>query len=155
MKKGMKMGAFSFVKSIFGYKKTPKLVKNLKKEHQKLLELYQKMETHIASEEFSKLLKTLNQFYYKYKKHVLFEDNFLYSKLFNKFEGYDSVIKFLEDTRKELSSLSISLERFLKTYETEEEIKEKFNTFAKDFRTLGEMLRKRIEFEENKLFILY
>jgi regulator of sigma D len=149
---------FNFLRgfvSFFKGESKPKLIKDLEEEHKQLLKLYQEIESKLGERDFEKVSKLLSEFFYKYKKHVLFEDNYLYEKLIKKYDGYESIVNFIKETKEEMDIITKMLERFLLIYKDQNLIKEKINEFTHDFIKLGEALKERIDFEESKLYVLY
>jgi regulator of sigma D len=141
--------------SLFKKESKSKLIKDLEKEHKVLLKMYENIEKTVAEKDYDKVLKLLSEFFYKYKKHVLMEDNYLYVKLLKKYEGYESIVNFIKETKDELDVMTQMLEKFLLVYSSKDVIEQKLNEFTHDFIKLGQALKERIEFEESKLYILY
>ena len=151
------MNFYLFRKIILFFRKNSQvsLIKDLEKEHKELVKLYQQIETKFNKRNIEDVIKLLNKFFYKYKKHVLFEDNYLYDKLIKKYDGYESILNFINETKEEMNKITKMLEKFLLIYSTKETIKNKKNEFFHDYKKLGKALKERIEFEETKLYVLY
>ena len=148
-------GFLSSLFSIFSKESKSKLIKDLENEHKVLLKMYENIEKTLADKDLDKVIKLLSEFFYKYKKHVLMEDNYLYAKLLKKYEGYESIVNFIKETKDELDLITQMLEKFLLVYSSKEIIEQKINEFTHDFIKLGKALKERIEFEESKLYVLY
>ena len=158
VKKGKKLMFFNFLRgfiSFFKKNSKPKLIKDLENEHRQLLKLYKEIDSKINNKDFKKALNLLNKFFYKYKKHVLLEDNYLYVLLIKKYQKYKNIINFINETKQEMDEITKMLEKFLLIYKDEKTIRENFNEFKHDFGKLGEALKERIDFEESKLYVLY
>lgn len=151
----MYKGVITSLVSIFNNNAKPKLIKQLEKEHQILFQLYNEIESKIANKEYDKALKLLNELYYTYKKHIIFENNYLYTKLIKKYKDYDVVINFIEETKDEVNIITKMFERFFLIYSNKFVLKSKINEFTHDFIKLGNALKERIEFEEERLYMLY
>ena len=148
------MGDIFFnIKRIFN--KEYQLVYQLKKEHKNLFKIYRQIDSKIKKRDFKEIHRLLELFYLRYKKHVLLEDNYFYAKLNSKYKEYENVMDFINLTKDELNDLTSSLDRFLLVYSSEEMIEKRFKEFLHDFEALGERLKERVEFEENRLYILY
>jgi len=127
-----------------------KLIKELNKEHQNLFELYLKI---TQEKNPKKRLNLLKKFYYDYHLHILKEDKQLYSHLLVKYKFAPEKYQFIKEKQEEMKKITEFIENFAKKYSTVETIEDE--NFENDIKTLGEALRKRVEFEENELYYFY
>ncbi|GAB6045847.1 hypothetical protein JCM11957_14450 [Caminibacter profundus] len=67
-------------------------------------------------------MKLLNELYYTYKKHIIFENNYLYTKLIKKYKDYDVVVNFIEETKDEINIITKMFERFFLKYNTNSQL---------------------------------
>jgi len=137
------------------FNKEPELIKSLKRHHRELFKLYSKINDQVNKENIAKLPELLERFYYRYKQHILYEDNYFYAKLR---ELYDEDIDkrlFIRTKRREMDSITNVLLNFIENYRSPEVIRENFDEFKSEFYHIGDVLKKRIDFEENELYLLY
>ncbi len=149
------MGILSSVFNFIFKKESKNLITELEKEHKELFQIYSKIEVLLANEKFNEVSKQLNRLYFKYKKHILYENNYFYAKLFKKYKAYENIVDFIKLTRDELNEMTSKFEQFMRIYNNADVIKEKFKEFSHDFIALGEALKERVEFEEKRLYVLY
>ncbi len=131
-------------------KKRDKLIQELTKEHQHLIELYNKIKQETNPK---KKLKLLKDFYYEYNLHMLKEEKQLYNYLYIKYRFIPDKQEYIQQKHKDIKDITNFIEEFAKKYSKVESIQTE--EFEKEFETLGKILTQRIKTEEEKLFSLY
>jgi len=137
-----------FIKEEFLYQN--KLIKQLHKEHQKLFDIYLQLN---AEKNPKKRLKLLKKFYYEYHLHVLKEDKQLYTFLLNKYTFVPEIYNKIKNKSEEMKGITKFIEEMAKKYSDVEFIDT--YEFQKTLDTVGEVLTKRVEFEEKELYSYY
>jgi predicted MPP superfamily phosphohydrolase len=130
-----------------------KLVSELKQDHEKLFTLFDKIDKNLQKQNFNKIPELLKKFHYEYKLHVVYEDNYFYTYLKNKYKNDKPILQFIEEKQEEMKAISKAIANFINRFNTVEKIKT--DAFKKEFQKLGLALQKRISFEEKKLYTLY
>jgi len=123
------------------------LLKQLQKEHKKLLKLINSLENSlIISRDVS--LKKLEKFRHEFELHVILEHKKLYSKLHSKYEPCG--ITKIEEIKQELEKVIDLLDKL------KEQINSRKTKEAKIILlSIQRYLQKRIDFEESILYKLY
>ena len=130
-----------------------RLITELKNDHKKLFSLFNKIEKNLQKQNFRKIPELLKKFHYEYKLHIIYEDNYFYTYLKNKYKKDRTVLNFIEEKQKEMKVISKSITKFINKYNSIEKIKTP--AFENELKILGNALYKRISFEESKLYTLY
>jgi regulator of sigma D len=147
------MGFIEFFKKLFA--KNDTLIEELVSEHKELFEIYKKIDTAAGKKQFNKIPKLLKDFEFNYRKHILLEDNFLYSKLLNKYANDEEKVKFINVKKEEMNHITAAIENFMQKYKSEEDIRQNEAHFKNALENLGNALVKRVKFEEKELYPLY
>jgi len=143
------MGLFDW---IFGKKS---VVDSLKNEHKKIISIYSKIVKLMEKEKFDRLPKHLKEFYYTYSRHILYEDNYFYSKLRKIYSHDKNKQLFIKLKREEMDEITKFIEKFINKFKTHHDIRENFEEFKKEIQVIGEVLSARVKFEESELYPLY
>jgi len=126
------------------------LINNLHKEHQTLFNIYLQLNDEKNNK---KRLKLFKKFYYEYHLHILKEDKQLYTFLLNKYTFVPETFNKIKEKEKEMQEITAFIEGMAKKYSTLSAIESE--DFQKDLNTVGEVLTKRVEFEEKELYAYY
>ena len=129
------------------------LIKELHEEHKTLFNLYEKISNEIENENYKKVLKLLKKFYEAYHLHILKEDKQLYNYLITKFKFFEDEQKEILQKQQEMQEITKFIEEFSNKYNSLEKIKSK--EFLSDFKTIGDVLVKRVKYEEEVLYQKY
>ena len=127
-----------------------KLIQELQKEHEVLFNLYVKLNDEKKSR---KKLKLFKKFYYEYHLHILKEDKQLYTFLLNKYTFVPEIFNRIKKKEQEMKGITAFIERMAEKYSTVEDIESE--DFKIDLGTVGKVLTKRVEFEEEELYSYY
>ena len=131
------------------------VVEILKEDHKKIVDLYLKISKFIERGQTDKLPKLLKEFYYLYSKHILYEDNYFFSRLNTIYKDDKDKKTFINSKREEMDEITKFIEKFMSRFKTVEEISSNFDSFKKEFQIIGEVLSSRVAFEESDLYPLY
>jgi len=126
------------------------LIEELHKEHQNLFNIFLKLN---EEKNPKKRLKLFKKFYYEYQLHILKEDKQLYTFLLNKYRLIPETFNKIKEKEQEMQEFTLFIEEMAKKYLTSSAIESE--EFQKDLKTVGEVLTKRIEFEETELYSYY
>ena len=137
-----------FIQEEFLYKN--KLIKQLHKEHQNLFNIYLKLND---EKNPKKRLKLFKKFYYEYNLHVLKEDKQLYTFLLNKYTFIPEIYEKIKNKSDEMKEITKFIEEIAKKYSDIESIDT--DEFQHTLDIIGEVLTKRVEFEEKELYFHY
>ncbi|EDM23339.1 hemerythrin domain-containing protein [Caminibacter mediatlanticus] len=133
----------------------PYLVKKLEKDHEVILNFLEKIKGNIKNKNYSKAFHILNEMFYSYKKHILYENNYLYPKLFKKYYGYENIIEAIKEIKDEEENISKAIDRLMIIYEAPWVIEKNHKEFLSDIENFSLILKERVDFEESRLFVLY
>ncbi|WP_456480541.1 hemerythrin domain-containing protein [Nautilia sp.] len=130
-----------------------KLIQELKKEHRKLFAIFNKIEKNLEKGKYGNVLNALKKFHYEYRLHIIYEDNYFYTYVKNKYKHDGSILNFINRKHQEMEQISRSIASFIKRFDNVNEIKTE--RFKKELQQLSKALKSRIEFEEQELYTLY
>lgn len=133
----------------------PGLVDKLKAEHRSLLKLYSKISRALAGGNFDEVSEALGEIKGLLQGHLLTENVRLYVYLEHQFAGNEVNMELIRDFRREMDGIGRAVLTFLKKYKAIGSEKELAATFEKDLESLGKILSKRIQHEEETLYPLY
>jgi hemerythrin-like domain-containing protein len=148
---GLLQNIIKKIKKIYTFEN--KLITELKDDHEKIFTIFMKIEKNFQKNNLKKIPELLKKFHYEYKLHIVYEDNYFYTYLKNKYNNDKPVLNFIDEKQKEMAVITRAINNFIKKYDNIEKINT--STFKKDLKKLGNMLYKRISFEESKLYTLY
>ncbi len=137
------------------FSKEPELIRSLKRHHRELFKIYEKINDLVNKNKIEKIPEFLEKFYYRYKQHILYEDNYFYAKLRELYDDDIEVRLFIRSKRREMDSITNVLVNFIEKYDTSDKIAANYDEFKSEFYHLGDVLNERIEFEESELYLLY
>jgi len=143
------MGLFDF------FKKEDSLIANLKKHHRELFKIYEKIIKLLNGKKIEKIPQTLELFYYKFKQHIIYEENFFYTKLHHMYMHDEEKQFYILSKKDEMKRIVRGVEKFIKKYSNIELLKKELKEFEEELLKIGEVLKKRINFEENELYLMY
>ncbi|QCI27465.1 hemerythrin domain-containing protein [Caminibacter pacificus] len=137
------------------FKKEDPLITALKKHHKELFKIYLKIAVLVNKNKFDKIPSKLNDFYYKYKQHIIYEDNYFYAKLNEMYKNDTDKKIFIRNKREDMDKITVDVEKFIKDYTTIEKIRDNLGAFKREFQRIGAVLKSRVDFEESELYVLY
>ncbi len=133
----------------------PGLVDKLKAEHRSLLKLYSKISRAFTDSKLDEVSEALGDTKALLQGHLLTENVRLYVYLEHQFASNEANMELIRDFRREMDSIGRTVLTFLKKYEVIGSEKGLAATFEKDLESLGKVLSKRIQHEEETLYPLY
>ena len=137
-----------FIQEEFLYQ--DKLIRQLHKEHQNLFTIYLKLN---EEKNPKKRLKLFKKFYYEYHLHILKEDKQLYTFLLSKYTFVPKIYEKIKKKSEEMKEITNFIEKMAEKYSNIELIDT--DEFQKTLDKVGEVLTKRVEFEEKELYFYY
>jgi len=147
------MGVFSNLTAFM--KNEHPLIADLKTHHKELFKIFDKIHTYAHKGKIDKIPDKLKEFYYKYKKHVLYEEQYFYNKLQKLYHNNNETKFLLELKKAEMQKITRAVEKFITKFSHIDIIAKDIELFKKELMHIGEVLKKRIEYEEKELFLLY
>ena len=134
----------------------PSLIYQLKNDHKKLLNIYNKLYSSFTSNSTHKEVEDiLNQLKVMLIMHISFEDTLLYSYLNGKYRYSTEKMSFIINAGKEMKGISKVALKFIDECSNPELYTKQRDKFKKELEMIGDILVKRIEFEEDRLYPLY
>lgn len=134
----------------------PSLIYQLKNDHKRLLNIYSELyNIFLNSEKHEIVVEKLIQLKVMLEMHINFEDSILYSYLNSKYKNFDDKLSFIKGAKKEMENIIRVAIKFIDNCSNSELYNKNRNRFQKELKLIGEILMKRIEFEEERLYSLY
>lgn len=135
----------------------PKLVDNLKDDHQHLLGLYTLVLNTIDKMEYTKIPGQLEVFKTDFHAHLNTENIKFYGYLEKNLKETDSEeeYKSIRTFRREMNSIANTVNKFLNNWINSGIDSSNVDAFTEELKGIGAALVKRIESEENKLYPIY
>jgi len=134
----------------------PSLIYQLKNDHKKLFSIYNEIYNLFASNSDHKEIEDkLNQLKVMLIIHINFEDSLLYSYLHGIYSDNSDKILFIDNASKEMQNISKVALDFISECSNYELYNEHKDKFKNELEIIGDILVKRIEFEEDRLYPLY
>jgi len=131
----------------------PKLIDELKKEHNILFNIFTKINDNYEKENFEQVLKLLKEFQTEFLEHIEFEDEYFYPYVKTKYKYVPETLKIIEEKQSEMLNITDTVKKFAENYATVEKIKNE--SFKKNLQQIGEALTNRVKFEEETLYLYY
>jgi len=136
---------------IFNYE--DKLITELKDDHQKLFSIFNKIEKNLHKGSVEKIPELLKKFHYEYRLHIIYEDNYFYTYMKNKYKNDEKTLNFIAEKQDEMNSITNAISNFINKYKSVKDIAT--DSFKNELKHLGMALKARVEFEEKELYTLY
>jgi regulator of sigma D len=134
----------------------PSLINQLKNDHKKLFDIYNKLyDMFISNSNHKEINNKLHQLEVMLNIHINFEDTLLYAYLNNRYENDSDKLNFITNTDKEMKSISLVALNFINKCSNPKLYNKHKDKFKEELKIIGDILVKRVEFEENKLYPLY
>jgi regulator of sigma D len=133
----------------------PSLICQLKSDHKRLFNIYNELYNSFTSNSDHKIIEDkLNQLKIMLIIHINFEDALLYSYLKGRYKD-SSKISFIDNSNQEMGSISEVALNFIKECSNPELYHKHKERFQQELEIIGDILVKRVEFEEDRLYPLY
>ncbi len=134
----------------------PSLICQLKKDHKKLFNIYNELyNLFISNSDHKDIENVLNQLKTMLLIHINFEDSLLYSYLHGRYRHSSNKISFIDNASEEMQNISKVALKFISECSNPELYSKNKDKFQKELEIIGDILVKRIEFEEDRLYPLY
>ncbi len=134
----------------------PSLIYQLKNDHKKLFNIYNELYNSFTSNRNHKEIEDiLTQLKIMLVMHINFEDSLLYSYLHGRYRHSNDKIEFIDNASKEMQGISKVALKFIQDCSDPELYSKHKDKFKKELELIGDILVKRIEFEEDRLYPLY
>ena len=144
---------FDFIKNLFQKKDNNEdLINLLIKDHQKLFELYTELHKSLESKNFEEIRLAIKHFVNAYHQHILLEDTKLYVALEEKYKGKKTILETIKVIEKDMNEITRSIKFFERKYISL--TPDKLNSCIEELNYIGEVLTRRVELEENRLYNL-
>ncbi|MDR0247704.1 MAG: hemerythrin domain-containing protein [Burkholderiales bacterium] len=131
------------------------LVGKLKEDHIELLSLFGKIKDASEDGNYVVLPRLLAFLRLTLQTHLMLENVKFYAYMRQYFAGDKDLSNFIGGVKKEMDYIARAVVRFADTYNTQAVIKERVVEFKKELDEIGDILLKRIDLEETRLYILY
>jgi len=144
---------FEFFKKLFKKdNQEQSLIDTLKKDHQKLIEVYTKISNAINKDDFEQTKILVKEFVGEYNKHILLEDVELYVALEEKYKEKKQILRTIKTIEKDMNNITKTITFFERKYK--EITPNNKDLFLEEFRNIGRVLTQRVELEEERLYPL-
>lgn len=131
------------------------LIRNMKEDHKKLLNLFGDLKQASESKKFNKVSPILKIFRAELEDHLIKENVHLYIYLIQTFKSDEMTSKLINNFRKEMNEIASVALQFLDKYEKIGDEPDLQQSFLSELIEIGKVLGNRIEREENTLYTLY
>ncbi len=134
----------------------PSLIYQLKNDHKKLFNIYSELyNLFINDDNHDIVVEKLIQLKVMLDMHISFEDTLLYSYLNSKYRNINDKLSFINNAQKEMENIIKVALKFIDDCSNSELYNEHRDRFKKELKLIGDILVKRVEFEEDRLYPLY
>ncbi len=134
----------------------PQLVKELKEEHQLLVNYYTGVAKARETKNLNLLKDNLSNFVTSLEKHLLKENTYLYVYLFEALRSNPQALEKAHEMKRDMSKIGHAVLTFVDKYRNNENWNDStLNELEKDMEGITPVLVKRIETEETVLYPLY
>ncbi len=132
------------------------LIKILSDEHKKIFDAYLSLKDSFEkSSNFEEILDKLNILKITLDMHLNFEDSTLYTYLKYKYRNDNAKLNFIIYADKEMKDIAKSALKFIEECSDYKTYLKKREEFIKELNLIGEVITKRVAFEEGQLYPLY
>ena len=133
----------------------PELIESFKQEHAKLLKLFSAIHTFAEHGDVKHTAEYLMDFRFALQGHLLTENVRLYVYLERRLANDPASYELIRSFRHEMDRIGRDVVHFLEQYRELETKPHLLQTFISDLDTIGKVLVKRIQSEEDILYPLY
>lgn len=134
----------------------PVLVDSLKRDHNDLVALYQRIGKLLQIEHYDEIRGELVNFKTRLEAHILTENVRFYTYLEQSLSDDAHNAELMRDFRREMNTIARGAVNFIKKYQTPGVFDRQLRAeFSKDYEAVGELLTQRIGREEASLYPLY
>lgn len=133
----------------------PQLVDSLKKDHQELVELFNEISYMGDSGNYEAIPAKLREFKVSLQSHVMVENIKFYVYVEQMYKNDPLHNDFIKDVRREMNGIARAVVNFTKKYDQPFFTQEMRDNFTRELGEIGNVLVRRVELEESKLYSLY
>lgn len=135
------------------YKKD--LIAKYKGDHQFLLTLYKSANDAYERGEYTEVTARLNEMREALRAHLLDEELNFYVYVLHCYSYDEEITSLISSYKKDMKQIGLAAFSFLKKYSAVGSVVSSDEKFINEFKTIGQLLVKRISSEENQLYPLY
>lgn len=135
------------------YKKD--LIVKYKGDHQRLLTLYNAANDAYERGEYTEVAARLNEMREALRAHLLDEELNFYVYVLHCYSYDEEITSLISSYKKDMKQIGLAAFSFLKKYAAMGSAVSTDENFPGEFKTIGQLLVKRISSEENQLYPLY
>jgi|GEM_PF-4695990 len=133
-----------------------KLIGQLKSDHKKIFKLSKDIYSLFHKKDsFEEIREKLDILKSMLIMHLNFEDAILYPYLIDRYRLDGEKLSFIQKSSRGMENLSEISLKFIEECSNEELYRKHKDRFKKELKDIGELLLKRVKFEEEKLYPLY
>ena len=134
----------------------PHLIRSLKEDHSKLVNLYERMwKEGFEKRNYRQLSSLLAEFKSTFQSHLLKENVKFYVYLEQSLQSDVHTLQVVKDFRVDMNDIANAVIQFCKRYQHDIYTADMEKNFEKDYVAVGEVLTRRVGLEENELYTLY
>lgn len=131
------------------------LVSNIKEDHEKILNIYHDILTHLYQTDFKDITHKLRHFKLSFNEHLYMKNIKLYVVLEQHLKDQEEKFLTMRKHRREMRTIEITINRFLSSWIDSGVHAETIQQFEQEFQLIGDELNRRIHNEETYLHPLY
>lgn len=134
----------------------PTLISALKKDHQTLVQIFQRIWSEgFEQQNFRQLAHLMTLFKSGFQAHLIKENVRFYVHLEQALAEDVHTLQIVKDFRTDMNEIATAVVQFCKRYTHEAFTPEMVRDFRHDYQKIGEALTRRVSLEEEELYTLY
>ena len=134
---------------------SPDLIAHLKHDHAGLLKLYGQLEALAVTGRFAEIAPALKLFKSKFELHILTENVKFYCYLEENLGRRPAALRTIREFRREMNAIARNVVGFARKHQEGGVTGANGAAFLAELREVGALLGKRVEREEQELYVLY
>ncbi|MCL1824346.1 MAG: hemerythrin domain-containing protein [Betaproteobacteria bacterium] len=131
------------------------LIRKLREDHAELLRLFNEIKAFSEYGGYAAMSELLASFQMALQTHLMLEDIKFYTYLQQLLAKNTDLSSFISNVKQEMDGIANAVMCFTDTYKNQKMIDGKDAKFKKELSEIGDVLLKRINLEETRLFSLY
>ncbi|WP_187648232.1 hemerythrin domain-containing protein [Nitrosophilus labii] len=133
------------------------LIDDLKNDHKTLFKIYSEIKELYENNpsNYKDISEKLHDFKLTLEVHLMVEDSQLYTYLEKKYSDNKTYEKFIKDVEHEMATIAKEVLNFIRKYNDYQMYQKYNNDFLNELENIGNVLTKRVELEEKRLYSLY
>lgn len=133
----------------------PGLVERLKGEHQELVNIFTAINVAAAESRFHQLPDLLASMKLAFQTHIMLENVKFYGYVQQHCASDPNASDFISEVRKDMDGIARTLVRFVNTHTATLPTLDTVSNFKAELDQIGNVLLKRVQLEESRLYSLY